>query len=280
MALIQVNFVSNALKRTVPLQVILPVDKGDGSGFVNGPEQRYPTLYLLHGLFGNYTDWVSNTRVQMWAEEKNLAVVMPSGDNSFYVDQLGPNNDYGAFIGEELVELTRRMFPLSRRREQTFIGGLSMGGFGALRNGLKYAETFGGIAALSSALHLFEFAPGDPRREMLMREDACLGDWQQAAASDKNPAVALEELTLRVKAKKAEFPRIYMACGTEDGLLQANRSFRDKLLAAGAPLTSREAPGIHDWNFWDAQLPQVLSWLPLETSAAGLNSGNVHVEKK
>ncbi len=280
MALIQVNFISNTLKRTVPLQVILPVDKGDGSRFLNDPQRRYPTLYLLHGLFGNCTDWVSNTRVQMWAEEKNLAVVMPSGDNSFYVDQPGPNSDYGAFIGEELVELTRRMFPLSRERDETFIGGLSMGGFGALRNGLCYADTFGGIAALSGALHMFEFAPGDPRREMLVREDACMGDWQQASVSDKNPAVALRELSLRVKAGEAEFPRIYMACGTEDGLLGANRSFRDKLLAAGAPLTYREGPGAHDWAFWDAQLPQVLDWLPLESAAAGLNSGNVRPEKK
>lgn len=120
MALIQVNFISNTLKRTVPLQVILPVDKGDGSRFFNDPQRKYPTLYLLHGLFGNCTDWVSNTRVQMWAEEKNLAVVMPSGDNSFYVDQPGPNSDYGAFIGEELVELTRRMFPLSREPGRDF----------------------------------------------------------------------------------------------------------------------------------------------------------------
>ena len=275
MALLTVNFVSNTLKRAVPMQVILPADKNDGTRFLNDPKMRYPTLYLLHGLFGNCSDWVSNTRIQMWAEERNLAVVLPSGDNSFYVDQLGKNNDYGAFIGEELVELTRRMFPLSCRREDTFIGGLSMGGFGALRNGLKYADTFGSIVALSSAVHLFEFAPGDPRRETIIDEDECLGDWAAAAASDKNPAVALERLAAEVQADRAQFPRLFMACGTEDGLLEANRSLKEKLEAAGVPMTYLERPGVHDWVFWDTMIREALDWLPLQQAQAGLNSGHV-----
>ena len=104
--------------------------------------KEYKTLYLLHGLLGNYTDWVTRTRIQEWAEAKNLVVVMPSGDNSFYVDQEVKNNDFGIFIGTELIEVTRKMFHLSNRRDDTFIAGLSMGGFGALRNGLKYYSKF------------------------------------------------------------------------------------------------------------------------------------------
>ncbi|MBQ1641096.1 MAG: acetylesterase, partial [Lachnospiraceae bacterium] len=144
MALIQVNYLSKALFRTVPLNVILPVDRfdADTDRYLNGPERKYKTLYLLHGLLGNYTDWVSQTRIQKWAEEKNLAVVMPSGDNAFYFNSRTPWNDYGTFIGQELVEITRRMFPLSDKREDTYIAGLSMGGFGALRNGIVYSDTF------------------------------------------------------------------------------------------------------------------------------------------
>ena len=86
MALIQVNYSSKALFRTVPMNVILPADRfdADTDRYLNGKERKYKTLYLLHGLLGNYTDWVSQTRIQKWAEERNLAVVMPSGDNSFY----------------------------------------------------------------------------------------------------------------------------------------------------------------------------------------------------
>ena len=158
MALIQVNYSSKALFRTVPMNVILPADRfdADTDWYLNGKERKYKTLYLLHGLLGNYTDWVSQTRIQKWAEERNLAVVMPSGDNSFYFKSRTPWNDYETFIGEELVEITRRMFPLSEKREDTFIAGLSMGGFGALRNGIVYSGTFSHVIGLSSALHIFE----------------------------------------------------------------------------------------------------------------------------
>lgn len=103
---------------------------------------------------GNYTDWVTGTCIKRWAEEKNLAVVMPSGANMFYMDYPNANENYSEFIGKELVKITRRMFPLSHKKEDTFIAGLSMGGYGAIRNGLKYHDTFGYIAGLSSAMIL------------------------------------------------------------------------------------------------------------------------------
>ena len=115
MALLQVNFISKSLMRTVPIQVILPVDRITLPGMPEREEKTYKTLYLLHGVFGNYTDWVSGTSIQRWAEERNLAVVMPSGDNMFYVDQEEAHNYYGEFIGRELVEITRKMFPLSKK---------------------------------------------------------------------------------------------------------------------------------------------------------------------
>ena len=103
MALIQVNYMSKALFRIVPLNVILPVDRfdADTDRYLTDKDRKYKTLYLLHGLLGNYTDWVSQTRIQKWAEEKNLAVVMPSGDNAFYFKSRTPWNDYETFIGEE-----------------------------------------------------------------------------------------------------------------------------------------------------------------------------------
>ena len=111
MALIEMNYLSKALFRTVPVYVILPADRfdADTDRYLNEKDHKFKTLYLLHGLLGNYIDWVSETRIQKWATEKNLAVVMPSGDNSFYFKSRTPWNDYGTFIGEELVQMTRRM---------------------------------------------------------------------------------------------------------------------------------------------------------------------------
>ena len=273
MALIQVNFVSSCLKRTVPLQVILPVDKIFGDGTPSEPKP-FKTLYLLHGLLGNYTDWVTNTRILQWAEGKNLAVVMPSGDNSFYIDHQIPNNNYGQFIGRELVDITRRMFPLSHRREDTFLAGLSMGGYGAIRNGLVYSETFSHIAGLSSAVYFFE-TPLDAPGRSLMGEDSVFGDMYAASLTDKNPRVALQALLSR----RGPLPRLYMSCGLQDRLLEPNRTLSAFFRENGMDVTYEEDEGNHNWDFWNDQIQKVLAWLPLEETAEGLNSGNVQVRK-
>lgn len=274
MALLQVNFISRCLMRTVPMQVILPVDKLTLDGTAED-RRPYKTLYLLHGILGNYTDWVSGTCIQRWAEQKDLAVVMPSGDNGFYVDHPAGQNDYGAFIGQELVEMTRRMFPLSHRREDTFIAGLSMGGYGALRNGLKYHETFGCIAGLSAAMVVDDMAQrtNDSPRFMERRDFAehAFGDLSKVQGSDRDPAWLAQQLA----ASGAPRPRIYLTCGTSDALLEKNRAMRDTLRAVGLDVTYEEGPGGHEWDFWNRSIEKVLDWLPLGQADAGLSSGNV-----
>ena len=270
MALIQVNYVSNALQRTVPLQVILPVDKLTPDGKFPA-EKKFKTLYLLHGYLGNYTDWVSGTRIQRWAEERDLCVVMPSGDNSCYVDRPETGNCYGQFIGEELVEMTRRMFPLSRKREDTFIGGLSMGGFGAMRNGLKYHDTFGAIISFSGVLQIIDNASVKPQKADLPFLEGIFGNLDEALTSDKNPAVLAKKL-----AGCQPKPKIYIACGTEDYLISHSRNFRDLLNDNGFQVTYEEGPGGHEWDFWDTYIKKAIDWLPLDDISRGINSGNVN----
>ena len=272
MALIQVNYLSKALFRTVPVNVIIPSDKisFETMDYLPAPEGGYPTLYLLHGLLGNYTDWVSGTRIQRWAEDAGLAVVMPSGDNSFYVNGQTANNDYGAFIGEELPRVMRQMFPLSHRREDTFITGLSMGGFGAIRNGMKHAETFSRIIGLSAAIHFF-----DPDYDSVAGEESAFGSLAEAAQTDKNHHVVLEQLKARVDAGEVEAPAFYLACGTQDSLMGVNRSFRADVEAAGFEVDWDEEDRGHDWDFWDSQIKKVIDWLPLSRAEGGMGSGNV-----
>ena len=256
----------------MPVNVILPTDKisFDTLDYQGVPEGGYPTLYLLHGLLGNYTDWVSGTRIQRWAEDAGLAVVMPSGDNAFYIPGQAANSDYGAFIGEELPRVMRDMFPLSHRREDTFIAGLSMGGFGALRNGMKYAETFSRLAAFSSGIHFF-----DPNFKSLAGEETVFGDLAEAAKTDKSHYVVFEQLKARVAAGEVEAPKFWMSCGTEDSLMPVNIKFRDMLIDAGFDVTWDEEPRGHDWDFWDSQIKKVIDWLPLGETDATLGSGNV-----
>lgn len=264
MALVQATFMSHALSRNVTVTAILPETQ---MGIPRKPlseKKPFKTLYLLHGIFGNHADWSSGTRVRALAERYNLAVIMPSADNSFYLDDEARGNMYGEFIGVDLVEATREMFRLSDRREDTFIAGLSMGGYGAIRNGLKYCETFSHVAGLSSALITYNApeATEDNPWKFAKRSyfEAIFGDLEKLPGSDKDPEGVLKI----VKAQGKKLPRIYMACGTEDGLVTLNRRYRDFLLKEGVDLTYVEGPGAHDWKFWDTYIEKVMDWLPLK----------------
>lgn len=274
MAIIEVNFISKCLMRTVTFNAIIPVDKF-GPQAENAEQKPLKTLYLLHGIFGNYTDWVNGTRIQAWAEANDLAVIMPSGENRFYLDDEKSGELYGEFIGKELVEFTRKLFPLSDKREDTFIAGLSMGGYGAIRNGLKYAENFGCVIGLSAALVHDTWKDADNSAPIFTFRrnyyEAIFGEYDKVKGSDKDPMALL----LKLKEEGRPVPKMYLCCGTEDGLVTANRDFRDFLNENGVDLTYVEGPGKHDWVFWDTYIKKVLDWLPLNRTGAGINSGNV-----
>ena len=277
MAFIQMSILSKSLMRTVPVNVILPADKMVPPGMPEPPEKPFKTLYLLHGVFGSYIDWVNGTRIQRYADAHDLAVVMPSGDNAFYVDQPGGNNYYGEFVGKELVELTRRMFPLSRKREDTFIGGLSMGGYGALRNGLKYCENFGCVVSLSGALLVegMEKRTNDDSYFLNRRDyaEACFGDLSKVVDSDMNPKYLVRQL----KKEGRPIPRIYMACGDKDGLLPVNQDMAAFLKEQGVDVTFEIGPGSHEWDFWDTYIRRAIEWLPTDRASQGVSSGNVGI---
>ncbi|MGN0439603.1 MAG: alpha/beta hydrolase [Hominenteromicrobium mulieris] len=274
MAIIEVNFISKCLMRTVTFNAIIPVDKF-GPQAENAEQKPLKTLYLLHGIFGNYTDWVNGTRIQAWAEANDLAVIMPSGENRFYLDDEKSGELYGEFIGKELVEFTRKLFPLSDKREDTFIAGLSMGGYGAIRNGLKYAENFGCVIGLSAALVHDTWKDADNSAPIFTFRrnyyESIFGEYDKVKGSDKDP----KALLLKLKEEGRPVPKMYLCCGTEDGLVTANRDFRDFLNENGVDLTYVEGPGKHDWVFWDTYIKKVLDWLPLNRTGAGINSGNV-----
>ena len=273
MALLHCNFMSRSLGRPVPIQVVLPTDKMAGPQG-QAPQGPFKTLYLLHGIFGDETDWVCGTRLQSWAQDRNLAVVMPAGENSFYVDNPRASRLYGTYIGKELVDFTRRTFPLSAKREDTFIGGLSMGGFGAIVNGLQNPETFGAVCALSSALILDSMMENKEYTDFLMTNkgyyESVFGDLDQVRGSDMDYDALAEKV-----AKEPVKPRFYIACGTEDGLIGVNRAFRDHLQGLGFDVTYEEGPGVHDWYFWDKYILKAMEWLPLDRPEQGISSGHV-----
>lgn len=260
MALLQVNFYARSLKKLVNFNALIPVDTfeiPDQQKIEGGPMKA---LYLLHGYSGNHMDWVCGTKIQELSLKHNIAVFMPSGDNYFYLDDTDMGALYGEFIGKELVEFTRKMFRLSDKREDTFIGGLSMGGYGAIRNGLKYSHNFSRIIALSSALITKNVAGisadfKDPIADYKYYTRV-FGDLNQLLGSDKDP----EALIIDLKKGNADIPEIYMACGTEDFLINENRNYHNFLNSEGIDHTYIESPGVHDWNFWNDYIEKAIMW--------------------
>ena len=273
MAFIQANIMTESLLRTVNINAIIPADK------IVMPDQKdqkivkvkkFKTLYLLHGIFGSQVDWINGTNLQRWAEEKNLAVIMPAGENRFYVDQPATHDYYGRFIGEELVNVTRDLFPLSKRKEDTFICGLSMGGYGALRNGLKYSDTFGYVAALSAA----SMVDNQDGTLSFMEDgylEAVFGDLKKARNSDKSI-----EWLIKENAKNSQNDqKLYVACGESDPLMVHSESIVKHLKENSYDVTFETGPGAHEWDFWNRYIKHVIDWLPLDDSTDGINSGNV-----
>lgn len=260
MAVMSITYMSYSLKRYVDFKVILPIE--DTKTLQDHPSdkpEKFRTLYLLHGHSGSSGDWLFGSRIFKIARDRNIAIVMPSGENSFYVDHPESGVMYGSYVGKELVEVTRRMFPLSDKREDTFIGGLSMGGFGSLLVGSQFSETFGGIISLSGGFILDDVCTMKENDKLL---DASygyfvpiFGDLKNVIGSEKDP------LAMAIKAhKKGTLPPIYLACGKQDYVYSYNVKMKNDLLKAGINVYFEEGDGEHEWTFWDPYIEKAIDW--------------------
>ncbi|MCH3906936.1 MAG: esterase family protein [Sphaerochaeta sp.] len=254
MACMLVDFASETLKRNVGFVAYLPTDMGK-----EGPLR---SLYLLHGLHGDMTSWLVNSRVAFYAREKGICLFLPNGENMFYADSAITGNRYGTFVSQELVSFTRKTFPLSMRREDTFIGGLSMGGFGAITNGLRHPETFGGVIGLSSALIkqrvLSSTNPSSDGKFSRTEYQAMFGleDIRSFSGSENDYDALAENV-----AGNTEKPRFFLACGTEDALFPPNEQFRKKLQGLGYDVTWSQGPGAHTWDYWERLILPAIQWM-------------------
>lgn len=263
MALVKVDFFSQSLRRLVTFNALVPSDAPDE--WKVGSEHHYrretKTLYLLHGFTGSCNDWLHNGTVRTLSVKYNLAIIMPSGENSFYVDAAGTGRAYGQYIGQELVAYTGKLFGLSGKREDTFIAGLSMGGFGALRNALKYNRTFGKAAALSSALIVNGIKNMKPGTDNVVADydyyASAFGALTRLDDSESNP----EYLVTRLLQNKEVFPELYIACGKDDFLIQENREFKAYLDKNGVSAHYIEDDGIHDWAYWNKHIEPAIQWM-------------------
>jgi len=256
MILNEVNFLSEILTIRSTMYVLLPQRTLADAKSKRAP--KYRTLYLLHGHSDDHTAWLRWSSIEKYVEGLNLAVVMPAVNLSFYTDMVY-GGAYWQFISEEVPAVVRDMFSLSAKREDNFVAGLSMGGYGAFKLALTHPDRYAAAASLSGAVDIRELVkphnvPADKAWLAGMRN--VFGDLS------KVPGSKHDLFTLAKKAAKAPVkPRLYQCCGTEDFLYAGNVRFRDAVRKLPLDLTYAEGPGEHVWAYWDKMIQNVLTWM-------------------
>ena len=261
MANFQVTYFSQALARKTSFLASIPNDMRVELLPSLNVHQKRPTkaLFILHGYTGMAENWVP----EWMMEQYNVAVFSASAENSFYLDAEATGHKYETMLAIELVDYVRKTFSLALRPEDTYIAGISMGGFGAIHTGLAHPDRFSKIAGLSSALIVNQIAgmkPGEEGKSVLANYAyyaGCFGDLDTVAERDANPEVLVKKL----KAEGKKIPEIYMCCGSEDFLIEPNREFHRFLTDEGVAHEYHESPGIHDGVFWAEYEPKVMEWL-------------------
>lgn len=257
MAFFEFHYHSDALKTAVTVNVLLPEKAKTLIGMDGTENTKYKTLYLLHGLSDDQTIWMRRTSIERYAIERGIAVVMPNVGRSWYTDTA-----YGAayftFVTEELPHVCQHYFRgISDQREDTFIAGLSMGGYGAIKLALRCPEVYGGCASLSGAFDI-----SAARRLAQLSEWQGIFDFGMTDPSELNgtqhDVYALAE---RNRREKIPFPKMYIWCGESDGLLQANRRLHNLLEQLQVSHRYEESEGNHSWKWWDLHIQSAMDYL-------------------
>lgn len=257
MVLFRGDIKCKSLQRRTSISVILPADN---INFLNDSEeivpQPYRTLYLLHGLYGSDEIFLANTSIQKFAEDNGIAIVIPCGENSFYVDNKKAHTFYGEYVGQELLDITRNIFPLSDKREDTFIAGFSMGGYGAIRNGLKYSQNFSKIGMISAALitdDIVNYTSDDNVLRSRQFYESIFGNLDELKGSDADPKALINNCD--------DIPDIFMACGENDFLIDKNIDFYEFLKSNDVECEFVKAPGEHTWEFSERYIKEFIKRL-------------------
>jgi putative tributyrin esterase len=236
---------SKLLMRTVSYRVILPSD-------YERSKERYPVIYLLHGLFGHYDNWTEKTALAQYAAQYQFIIVTPEGADGWYTDSVTVTNDkYESYIVKELIPEIDARYRTLTDRDHRAIAGLSMGGYGSIKFGLKYPEMFSLVGSFSGAL-----APLKTEAMASLRPSviSVFGSENDSTRTENDIFTMLPAAA----KKKSLIPYIYFACGTDDPFLTTNRDFDTLLLDKKVPHEFRETPGGHSWTFWDQQVAEFL----------------------
>ena len=273
MSLVHMNFQSLYLGNNTDINVILP-DKPwtKNPKEFYGSGKKYKTLYLLHGTFGDYTDWLRKSNVELYACERDLIVVMPSAMNSNYQNwpKFGMGYNMWDFLTEELMPLIQGWFPSSDKREDNYIAGLSMGGRGTAYFAFSKPQYFAGAAVLSAAPVKYDDEALEGKGMMGSRTAICVEN-----AGGKEAFLASPENVWDIAAKAVkdgvQLPKLYFACGGDDkGIVTNLGIWKEYADGLGIEATYEIIPGYrHEWRFWDLAIEKAMDLFGIVNENAG-----------
>ncbi len=246
-----IRFQSKLLNTTVPYNVILPTD------YDTSPTMRYAVLYLLHGLTGHYSDWASRSSVADYAQQYRLIVVMPEGNDGWYTNSATVVADkYESYILDELIPDVQQRYRTIEARYGRAIAGLSMGGYGAIKFGLKSPATFAFAASMSGAFGVTRFTEKDVDRSW----HASLKLFGPLGSETRKANDVFGIIENMPAARVASLPYFYFDCGTEDAplIFTFNRDLAKLMFEKKIPHEFRQLPGDHSWAYWNRQVKHVL----------------------
>jgi putative tributyrin esterase len=249
MALIHIDHVSETIKVNLPLNILVP-DPGQMGGT---PVRRRKVLYLLHGLSDDASAWQRYSAIETIAASYGLIVVMPSVGRSFYIDQ--PNGQrYFTYLAEELPRYLEDVFDLAPAREDTFIAGNSMGGYGAMKAAFLYPERFAAAASLSGMLSL-EFIKMYPDDARQLEFRYLVGDLDKLSGGEHDPVTWMQ----KAAGNPGSLPNLYLYVGKQEDVYPLSRLFQAQCQNFGIPVNCHEENGRHEWPFWNAYIQLFLA---------------------
>jgi putative tributyrin esterase len=220
--------------------------------------EKSPVIYLLHGLSGHYDNWAEKTEIYQYAAKYNFIIVMPEGDNGWYTDSFSqPRDRYESYIIQELIPEIDKNFRTAADKNHRFIAGLSMGGYGSIKFGLKYPQMFSLVGSFSGALGAADWTEKEIGTKGAIAE-SILKVYGAAGSQTRKENDIFQMIRDIPNEKIKDLPFIYLDCGTEDFLIQNNLDFAKLLREKKVPHEFRELPGKHNWVYWDAQVQEFL----------------------
>ena len=255
MAFITCSYYSEILGITTNINVCLPQDIPHKKGGYSIPQEGFPTLYLLHGLGDDHTIWSRKCAIDRYASTHGIAVVMPFASRSFYTDMVY-GSPYYTYISEELITLCESFFPLAKDPCKRFIGGLSMGGYGAFKIALSKPDKYKAAFSLSGCLDITKTLEYSHLLDLSYDIKLAFGSENKLYQSPHN----LFSLASNVHTQNIK-PALYMCCGTEDFLYPDNEAFKKYLDSLSYDVTYHTGSGGHDFYYWDSEVQSAMAWL-------------------